>query len=333
MAGFLEKNREYDYCTCDHYIVFKSGSGESHREYKRHRWPKDYSMEFFLCNDPNKAAWAFITRMDYIKKCRLIENFYTDTRGSYEPSFFISLCAYNGRMKHFSKPLYFYSCNGDGLSQKITVKEKTEYWNEYHRCVQVMFDRLEENVITKYERKHFESISSFFVVKFILAVAFWASDGKPEQERLRQSYLAYVNNWLSVKPPISYQDICNCPEVVMKATELALNGLWLKPSGRIIGYGVLGKFAKDQIDILKGTRFELTELWDKNGDGVEVQIPPTDLRCLAKNDIIIVFPVKRKIADEIYELLDDCKASVIHASFISDILAQEKLPQLERIVI
>ena len=334
MAGFLEQNCKYDFCTCDHYIVYKNISGEVHREYKRHRWLKEeYTMEFFLCNDPNKAAWAFVTRMDYIRKCRLIETFYSDTKGSYEPSFFISLCAYKGRMKHITKPLYFYRCNGEGLSQTNTVKEKTEYWKEYHRCVLVMFDRLDKNIVSKYERKYYEEISSFFVIKFLLAVSLWALDGKPEQENLRQTYLTYVNNWLSLTPHISYKDICESPEIVMKASELAINGLWLKPHGRIIGYGVLGKNAQSQMHTLNGTRFELTELWDRAGDGIEVKKPPADLNEITEKDIIIIFPTKQKVLDEIYELFDNCKANVIHASFISDILAQERYPQLERVVL
>lgn len=332
MAEFLDQNEEYDICTCDHLTLVKNPAGQIIKRYKFSRWPRNmYSMEFFLCNDLNKAAWAFMIRMDYIKRSKLIENFYTDTRGSYEPSFFISLCAYQGKMKHLEYPLYYYNSYADGMSHAATVEGKIVYWKEYHRCIQVMLQRVDNAVLNKFEKRYYESLSAFYVIKLLLQISEIAKDGKAKQEALRQTFLKFTNTWLSIDPPITYEELCNNTTMVLRAAELALNGLWVKRTGRVIGYGALGKAAQTHLPLLQGTCFEPTELWDAKGDNVRVLQPASLIQNLTANDVVILLVNKKEAIEEIMGQLEGTDATIVKAKHINDLLAQNNYMQLERV--
>jgi hypothetical protein len=55
-----------------------------------------------------------------------------------------------------------------------------------------------------------------------------------------------------------------------------------------IAYGILGQRGQRYLSMLYGTKYEPNELWDANGDGIEVKRP--DFSKLSSNDLVIVFP-------------------------------------------
>ncbi|MDR3310785.1 MAG: glycosyltransferase family 2 protein [Oscillospiraceae bacterium] len=330
MAGWLESNAEYDYCICDYLQITLGKDGKLNKPHYRFRGPEDsYTPEFFLCNDLNKAAWAFLTRMSYIRKCRLIDTFYFETRGSYEPSFFIPLSIYGGKMKHFRIPLYYYNSYAEGMAHNRTFERLSYYWSEYHRVVLIMLGRMDKTVLDKYKRRYFANLSVFYTLKIHMRGSVSLVGGQSKTEYLRRSYMYTVNNWFNVD--ISYEDICEKTDCVCRAVELALTGTRqqfadLPPGGKIIAYGALGKSAANLLPLLDGTALSPAELWDKAGDGAAVRKP--DFAALTARDTVLVLPASAAVVAEVSDALADSPARVLYKPEVDDYLAQLLFPQL-----
>lgn len=339
MAGWLEEHEEYDYCSCD-YLTLRYENGVKHKNaFQSHLWPQEsYTPEFFLCNDPSKAVWAFLARVSYTRKCGLTEIFYTDTRGSYEPSFLIPFTVFGGHMKHFDLPLYYYNDDVGGLSQDKDFEKKNIYWREYHRVVLLMLDRIPKNILDIYKKKYLAALSSFYTLRLLFLFSMQMKCDEAIIENLRNELLSYINNWLSVTPRISFDDICEYPTDVCRAAELALNGMWSSvavPPTRIIGYGALGKSAKRLLPLLEGTAWQPTELWDKNGNDIIVKTP--DFDSLNKSDAVLIFPIASEIIDEVKRNSEKKGARILYWNIIDNwnhignLFASIRFPQFEHV--
>jgi hypothetical protein len=76
---------------------------------------------------------------------------------------------------------------------------------------------------------------------------------------------------------------------------------------------------------------EPTELWDNNGDGVEVKKP--DYSCLGINDIALIFPkTEENSAKDIRESLEKTSCSIMTQEDMSFLLTRYMLfPEFIRI--
>jgi glycosyltransferase involved in cell wall biosynthesis len=133
MAGYLDDNPEYDGVSC----AWDTG------EYK----PDKNIIWNYTAENPNRlenyilfrmelAAWIYLVRTSYVKKCQVMQKFHTIPNFSQEPSLIVPLLGNNGRFKHIPKGLYLRNFEGSFYSYKIDTFAKTiKLMQEYFELI------------------------------------------------------------------------------------------------------------------------------------------------------------------------------------------------------
>lgn len=74
-----------------------------------------------LLNTSLYMPWPYMLRFGYFKKCRIVETFVTDTRGSHESCFLISIHAYADNFRHLKEAqLYMYYSEWENAHSAMT---------------------------------------------------------------------------------------------------------------------------------------------------------------------------------------------------------------------
>jgi hypothetical protein len=333
MAKYLDDNLHIDYCSVEYFEVLKDNNGNFVERNVPYHGPKEaLSPEYFLCYILYKAPWHLLCRMKYVRKCKLIENFYYETLGSYEPQYSLPLSLYGGKMKHFQRPLYKYNIYAEGMSQEKEFSKYAEYFKEYHKICLKILRSIDSKVLDGYRRQYLEALSNFFVLQNLMCQSFSRTGGKKYSETLRQEFICFSKYWLGID--ISYEDLCEDPHQLASALVSALNGSWQRSwqrntYNRIIAYGSLGKRAVRILPLLEGTALSPTELWDQAGNGFDALVP--DFSTLSENDLVICLPTSQEIIDFVTEQANKYGAHVMSRRDISEFLSQSTFPEFEQV--
>ncbi|MDR1688882.1 MAG: glycosyltransferase family 2 protein [Clostridiales bacterium] len=309
MAKWLEEHDEYEYCSCDYY--YRSADGSI--KFNRHPMYMngEYSLELFLAKNTNRACWNFLVRTSYFNKCNIINNYEGLGHCTYEPGFSIPLAAYKGKMKAFDEPLYIYNIGIDGMSRESDEVRFLKYVDEYFALIVSVFDALPNTVVDIYQKQFLLGIASFQRLVSLYGVCRAKPDGKRSSNLIFDELLSFINNWLGICPKITIEQIGEDEYSFIEALVFAfVKGLipQCRKQGRIIGYGALGKSAAKMLPKLKGTLWEPSVLWDKDGGGGGVALP--NIAELTENDIVFVFPAAQEVVDEIKCLMEKCPAAI-----------------------
>jgi glycosyltransferase involved in cell wall biosynthesis len=313
MANWLIENKNYDYCQCNR-IVRTCDYPEGKNLETGMIWntpeKDEITIEEYMFIECICATWSFMIRREYFAQCKIIENYIINTRGSHEPSYILPLCAYGGKMKMIMEPLYIFNHQLEGAHSYHTKTEKMlNHWNDYFEQCKTLINNIPFDVINNNEKKRLAKIAEIAKYVLFLSEIEQCDDADLHRENLLNKLIKLVNEHLKLKNPINAAQVCE--SLWLFLTQIKYHFLnYLKyfkyTQGRIIGYGALGKAAKQLLPIFKGTAFEPTELWDANGDGFTVKKP--DFESITESDIVLVFPV----ADSVKELFKNCKAKVYY---------------------
>jgi len=345
LAGWLDEHSEYDIAACDG--ISYTGKGV-YRQFKDFR-PVEisdgdpYLVERWMLIDFSAAPWIYMVRTDYFKKCCIVENYYTKTKGSHEPSYIIPLLSYGGIIKYFPLPLYRFNMNDFSHSRQKYSHQIKKHWEEYAGLCKIAIEALPDEIVSIEKKENLlrtVSIANCFRAYYYSLGLLSGSIYPPSNNEILSDlanhnnrsifaeFMETVNNLFEIDPPIKPERAINNEWLFF---EMVRNCL-VKPKYRIVGFGASGKLASKHLPLLRGTPLEPTELWDEYDNTDTVKKP--EYESLTSNDIAIVFPsVKSDVSREIIGKLVKTNCAIITSNELYAFEGKYQLafPELTRI--
>jgi len=326
LAGWLAEHEDYDIAACE---------GISYTIYGKIKQFNSFTpieildgdpfiVERWLLKDFMAAPWIYMVRVEYFRKCRIVETYCTQTKGSHEPSLVIPLLTYRGKLKYFPAPLYRFNVTGVSHSRHKYAYKIKEHNSEYARLCTIAINALPDEVADAGKKRNFinatvigSAYRAYHEIVALVSCSVYPSSfsGILAAHAYQSASLQYdefmdvVNTSLSISPAIGRDRTMGIEGVFI---EMVRNCL-ASPKYRIVGCGVSGKIASRFLPIFEGTPLEPTELWDETGNGNSIKKP--DYSSLTSSDIAIVFPSsKGDIASNIIGKLAGSGCAIITSS-------------------
>ena len=333
MAGWLEFDKHCDYVVCGgiNYTGYKDKKAFTPDWFAGKHYYDEYLVERYILGSLRTTPWIYMIRKEYLIKCNIIKFYFTDTKGSHEPSYIIPILSYGGRYKYLHLPLYHFNINGESHSRSNEFERIEQYIDVYAMLCKIAIDNLPEKIMDSKKKKKMIDIAKIVssIKKYQLIKQYKKSEDQTRQ--IMNTLLGSVNSFFKFEQPITLDQTSNREKIFLQSLTAILTGCklpgeeWQENSGRIIGYGSMGKMAAYLIPQLKGTKLEPTEYWDMHGDGKEVKKP--EFNTIEDNDLIIVFPIGNVFEDVSCEVMNKgCK--VMKLDDINIVTDVQKFPQL-----
>jgi len=292
MAGALDSDKYFDYVACSYVAVFKSGKREIFTFDISKNWSGEQLLRFCLLNASFCMPWPYMLRFSYFKKCRILDTFVTDTRGSHEPCYLIPIHAYAGNFRYLNEePLYMYYCERENAHSSMPDIQKVfSHWEEYKRIGEEVVFSLPEKVVSDTVKKRFVDYLAVFEKFIVFHKLKELSSSEHYQESAQLEYLREVK---------ARKFLGNISKDYFNFG--ALNFL-LK--ARCICIGAKGKNAMHLIPQIKTVFCIPIEWWDENtveGDTTidgDVIFKP-DYESITSVDVVLILPSRLEIAYEI----------------------------------
>lgn len=307
MAGWLEENTDYDYCICDAVLYTGSGTSKAFKpsRYSELQTEEPLYTERYLLTDIRSEVWVYLVRAEYLNKCKIVQTYYTDTKGSHEPGYIIPLTMYNGKYKYFPLPLYLFNVGDIGHSHHVKFEQAQRFYDEYNRLAKIAVSHLPESIADSKKKQQIMAVSLLSKHINLYRHAKGLSDGHPYLTQALDNLVETINTVCVPSTPITLEDLIGKEELFIRAVKNKLlnvpaRDIPITSKSRIIGYGALGKAAIALIPLLKHTPIEPTELWDISGDGEAVKQP--DFNSLGEEDIVLIFPKAEQVLSYVKEL-------------------------------
>jgi len=281
MAGFLDNNNDYDYAFCDYTGYTGSGIDKEFHLFIPQLYGYESAdeseqlnlIERFLLNLMPGTGWIYMIRAEYLKTCRIVDNFITDTPGSYEPGFIIPLLAYGGKYRYFPLQLYNFNVDCDGHSKlKKSTDGRYPFQDEYLRLCKKVIRNLSEEIADNVKKSYWIALAAFFrlFMSYDRAVRL---DETEIAERYFAEGLEYVKNILGILQRV------NNNEYLHKATGglkffrpflLSRKSAAEIPKSKIIGVAAKARRALEVLSFFKDAYPVPVELWDENAQDDEI---------------------------------------------------------------
>jgi len=278
MAECLNENGTYDYCICNS-KHFAQDNGQKKWLPVHFEMPSENTEKIifeWIFGKFEGSVWRYMIRRDYYEKCRITENFFTDTHWSHEPFVAIPLLAYQGRYKCIDVPLYFFREVKESHSKSKSVKYILDYRENYSNLTHVAIDRLDPEHVEEQLKDRFRMYVEF--------------------ERCVQE-LAIKKKYKDAgrfKKIFEFFEPCHLLDnIVERAIRFELEDhlipalkdylLGYKCYNRIVKYAAMSSWAKW---FLQFDEEGAAELWDIRGDSVRVLKP--DFDSLEDDDVIFI---------------------------------------------
>ena len=324
MAGWLDTNNDCEWAACSYRTVRHERHETQTGPMKEYRFRQDTDnlLEKYILRETITTVWVYMTRVSYINKCAMIENFCTERRKTYEPLIMVPLAFGMGKLEHFNEPLYLYNQTALDLFKFTEFDKCVKYYDDYMYLYDWAISRLSA---PEAQKRRLFSIARLAYFKEIVLFMPRISDGMAHEQEIARLFAETLDELFEPTPAISAEDILRVGfALIFKIMQRSiLNEL---PPKRIIGYGALGKSAGKLLPLLEKSAWRPTELWDMNGDGVNVKKP--DFNSLAREDIILLLPTKRSVLDEFAMDSEGCRAKVLERSEINEIIAEAEFSRL-----
>jgi hypothetical protein len=243
-------------------------------------------------------------RVEYLKKCRIVENYHTSTKFSHEPSYVVPILANCGKYKILPDKLYkFNSGRIAGHSDFSDYEYTQRFFSNYKLMCDDAIDKLVcKNDTEKTALKNMIDIETSIAI--VERLDTFEID-EAEKDKHLQVFLDKVNNLLKEKggsrANIQLALVKPFVSQFVQAVRKAMLGDGcenpFRVHRRIIGYGALGKNARKYLPLLADSDYQPTELWDINGDGLSVRMP--DFKSLQSNDIVLILAKKEAIIEDV----------------------------------
>ena len=327
MAAWLDMNDEYEWAACSYSRVEKI-DGVIRENQTSSFYPfspdADHMLVRYIFREMITTVWIYMTRISYLHKCGMIENFCDEHRRVYEPLIAVPLMAFGGKLKYFDEALYKYNIYASDLFGFDSYEKAEAYYEDYNYLYEWSISRL---AVSESIRQSFRSITrlAYYYELFAQLPQIIKRQNICLSEKTITEFNRQYNTEICVTPAElseqGYQDFFASLSQTLLLPDLVR---WK----RIIGYGASGRAAKQYIPLLAETGYNPTELWDNNGDGYKVRIP--DIESLTADDLILVFPRTESIISEIKTILADTPATVYYSGAIEYLIKGAAFPQIKR---
>jgi len=309
MAGWLDGHSDYEWAACSHRPCIEYNGVTTVGAVEKCVFPQDTDnlLEKWILRQTVTTVWIYMTRVSYVKKCKMIENWNTARNKTYEPLIGIPLMNGAGKLKFFHEGLYLYVQTSRDLFKFNQYTDITGYYDDYRAQYKWSIARLDADDGRKTRLTQLVDIA---YVREVQAQLPCIKDSADHYIRLNIELLNVLNRFSS-NIALSLGLICKLG--FMAVYNIVCAGIVGSPYSRykrIIGYGVLGKYGRELLPYYMGTAFEPDVLWDKDGDGIEVLKP--DFDSLSEEDLVIIFPKKYIFVKEILKLLGNTRAEVVY---------------------
>jgi len=325
LAGWLAANPDYDWAVCDYmYIknnvvqyvkVLPNGTSDI---CDLKKWI------FFRISNPN---WVYLYRVDYLKKCSVIKNYYASSGASQEPQFYFPLALGGGKLKYFELPLYkrmqYLSENpSTHHSFRKNYEHAKQYWIGFANQLDEVIKRLD---LSEKEKQRLSAAGQLSYCGKILADAEAFGCERDYQDAFNIYFdlvCKYFPSLVISQPPLSdaLLFLTAVEDNVLSVIPRALPSL----SGRVIAWGALGNHARPVLGYIKGTVLEPIELWDLRGDG-EVVVPP-NIESLQPADTVLILTKLPVNTAAIVKEIKDTGCQIITYNEIVTYMAAVKFP-------
>jgi hypothetical protein len=325
MAEILRDNPEYDYVQCEPYYLRDGQITAGHMPHPTTIKTERITTEQYLFNVECRASWAMMVRKNFMDKIGMIENYYTDTRFSHEPYFFVPLSACGARVKMLYHPLYIYRVGVEDSHSfqniEVDFEKHQKYGENYFELVNRCLDGLDEQYCDKATKDRIRRILP-------LAKYHWYIERYRNLERtadcpefIYMHLFDEIQNIFGVKlNRLDYigreTEIVNAVNYFIGDNKNAEKTRNISNIKRVVAVGALGKRMRIIFPKLKGTPLEPTDFWDENGldcktPGVYAVKP--DFSSLTADDVLLALPKALEETDYYKDL--PCKVL-----FMKDIL-------------
>jgi glycosyltransferase involved in cell wall biosynthesis len=335
MTGFLRDNPEYDAVSCA-YVVNKGYIPERDIIWN-HTAESSNRLENYILLRMEISACNYVIKTDYLNKCNVIQNFQTTPKLSQEPSILVPIFAGGGKFKHISKGLYLRNTAASDKTRNDTFIKAKKMAEEYYELIRAAVKHLE---MPPEQKDQLLKLAELGLLKAKLNWTNKFSETKAHQQQWLADYAELLCRHFDV--PFEIGDISITNEnmkIFFNAVEKwmfyePLFGMHDKPKGRIIGYGVLGKNARELLPFLEGTPYFPDLLWDISTQdtsqykGKNVTVP--DFPSVTRDDLIIVFPISYDIEHDIKNNLDKYNTDLRMLSYAQmlDYVGMNLFPEL-----
>ncbi len=306
MAGWLDQHSDYDYCVCGRVAYYGVKDDKTYYDFSLMNYHENDAniIARYLMWDICRVVWIYMLRADYLKKCRIVENYHISTKFSHEPSYVVPILANFGKYKILPDKLYKFNAGRTAGHSDFTDYEYTQrFFRNYKLMCEDAIDKLvNKNGMEKAALKNLIDLETSIAI--IERLDTYKID-EAEKDKHLQVFVDKVNNLLqekggsrsivsiaSIKPFLS--------QFVQAVRRTILGDSDKEPirlHRRIIGYGALGKNAQKYLPLLADSEYQPTELWDLNGDGLSVRTP--DFKSLQSDDIVLILAKKEAIIEDV----------------------------------
>ena len=343
MTGWLDENDDFDWAVCSYRPYMVNEGAEKPLPVTSCAAMSDnkHLLERHILRRIITTSWVYMVRSDYLKRCRLIENFCTERRKTYEPLFAVPLMLGEGKLKCFDRPLYKFNRFASDMYCFDSFEKIDKYYSDYSYLYEWGIQRAN---INQHEK---ERLSALVGLGRAMDYLYHLNDMDPIDIKVIDS-VEYIDEFASKttslidvlfepKPNLAAglfktKGYRNVFDPLVRIVLEQMNGKFINLSEdtRVIGYGVLGKVANALLPILNGTRLEPHLYWDlAAGLGVEINgkavtEPLIDL--VRESDVIIVFPKAREVFDYVQQICNG--ATVVRANELTEISIWKKFREI-----
>ncbi len=326
MASWLDNHPLDDFVVCD-YINCNVDCNEYNLASSISEALRDYDLgRSWIQSAMSRGVWVLFSRMSYVRKIGIIDNFDYECRFSQEPSYAFPLFASCGKFHYIRQPLYVYK-QGEGVSflggtTLNNLETFSNYYLEYsasiERIIQKLpissFEKLRLNALNKmeYAREPWKKLESYLKkgcvshaeeVNVMANISKLLLDAMPEKlamDIIKQGFQVY-NSIFNGKlyNPILYKAVRE----------------ELPPHVRIVAWGVLGENGQTMLPKIMGTIFTPDILWDAAAkeDSVICGLPVSKPlpESLTKDDILIILVSNKRVLASIDPFIKNTPAFIV----------------------
>lgn len=337
MADWLDNHTDYEWTACSYRAYLKTEQGEKPLPVTSSLSLEDnkkYMLECHIMRREITTSWIYMSRIGYLNRCGLIENFCTERRATYEPLFAVPLMLGGGKLKCFEEALYKFNRFASDLYHfnKYDVIEK--YYGDYSYLYNWAIERFpvaeDEKIRLKTIVELFNKKDQLYHLNNMDSVNIKVEDGEEHINSVAEQTARLIDKLFTPAPNFNAKSFIGSEYCsIFNAIELIILGIPPFPKldiGKVIAYGVLGKRGKQLLGELIGTLYEPQLLWDiaatdsSKEFGKQITLPQFDI--LNNDDIIIVFPQSGKIAEYVKS---HCNAAILSGVSINKLIEYNKI--------
>lgn len=349
MAGWLSSHGACDRVVCDTYTgawdrVSMPGLRRKYSDFAGVTVHDTYLTEKFLLYRQLVSSCVLMTRVKYLNKCKVTENFAVSPRATQEMQIGIPLAAGGGSVVHMHKALYSARAESRKQSLHKTWADMIRFRKEVLELKNKSISRLE---LGEYEKKRLYVIAELGEKIIPARCLYDYDDAKGCEEEYADYFSEVANKYFVKSPKITRDKVLNAGLAnIIRAIENKIVGYeneyvhltdeeFRRPGGRIIAYGAFGLTAKQLLPALLNTPLKPDLLWDMAYDGSQNPIcglPVTrpDFAVLDAKDIVLVLIKKEFYAKDVYISLEHSNVGLCFYYYdVADYLAAYYFSEIE----